>query len=467
MGKPFRIKRVKDSLRAVAWRMVTTTLLAAVAMGMPLFDDVVTASASESVPVAAQLMLTKAARLMEKKEYQQAIDTLLAFQAKGDAPSAGRSDPRGHHHPLIYFALGNGYLMLENLSRAENAYREALERNPDNADAWMNLAGACYRQEKYADAARSFLKAYETAAEKKPERLFYGAAAYLNAGDHQRSIAVFESLLAAHPDRIEPAWKENLIHALLAADQSQRALPHIMELVQTYEGDDKIRWQEILLQQYLALDMNNEALALVMALTRDHPLASRWWKALAHVHLTASRYEEALAALTIYSWLAVPTEEEQKLLADLFLQVDIPVKAAPIYTAMLHHKTDRHLLQHLVMAYQRLGRPEEALEHLEKVGRHVPDPSVGMLKGDLLYELGRYEDAADVYRQVAQTDAQHTGRAWLMAGYAAWQMNDLNGSRTAFERAAGFSDQKKAALAAMRRLEQIDQRTKAKAPIDG
>ncbi|MFO7685088.1 MAG: hypothetical protein R6V60_03255 [Desulfobacterales bacterium] len=54
-----------------------------------------------------------------------------------------------------------------------------------------------------------------------------------------------------------------------------------------------------------------------------------------------------------------------------------------------------------------------------------------------------------------------------MAGYAAWQMNDLNGSRKAFERAAGFSDQKKAALAAMRRLEQIDQRTKANAPIDG
>jgi tetratricopeptide (TPR) repeat protein len=358
---------------------------------------------------------------------------------------------------MIYFALGNGYLMLDNFSRAESAYRQALQGNPGYAACWMNLAVTCYRQEKYGEAGRCFVKSYETAAEKKPERLFYGAAAYLSVGEYKRALAGFERLLAAHPAQIEPAWKETLVHAFLAVDQPKRALLYIQELVQEHEGEDKIRWQEILLQQYLSLDMAQEALKLAEELTREHPLAPRWWKALAHVHLTASRYEEALVALAIYSWLTVPTEEEQRLLADLYLHLGIPVKAAPMYEEMLRCGPDDRLLHHLVMAYRRLGRPEEALEHLEKFGQHGSDPSLLMLRGDLLYELGRYGDAADSYRQAARTDAQQAGRAWLMAGYAAWQMNDLTGSRSAFERAKGFSDQKTAALAAIRRLAQFRQ----------
>jgi hypothetical protein len=43
-----------------------------------------------------------------------------------------------------------------------------------------------------------------------------------------------------------------------------------------------------------------------------------------------------------------------------------------------------------------------------------------------------------------------------MAGYAAWQDNDLETSRQAFRRASAFKQHKKAALAAIRQIEAIN-----------
>lgn len=446
---------VKGGIQAGIGRMMVA-VLGSLCLGA--VSGMASASASEPVPPPARLVLAKAGRLMEDERYPEAVEALTAFAARGGSmPASGRPDPRGYHHPLIYFALGNAHLMQDALLQAENAYRRALARDPGMADAWANLAGVYYRRKEYAEAGKCFLQSYETAAEKEPERLFYSAAAFLNAGRHKRSIGLLERLLADHPADSRPAWKETLVHALLAADQAGRALPYIRQLVQTCEGEQKIRWQEILLQQYLQLEMQQEALALVRTLTREQPTEARWWKALAHVQLTGSRYENALAALLIYSWLAAPSADEQRLLADLYLQVGIPVKAAPIYAELLERKPNPHLLQHLAMAYRRLGRPADALKHLEPFAQGADEPSVLMLQGDLLYEMGRYADAAEIYRQAARIDAHQTGRAWLMAGYAAWQMNDLSGSRAAFERAAGFRDQKEAARLAMHRLSQYRQ----------
>ena len=75
-----------------------------------------------------------------------------------------------------------------------------------------------------------------------------------------------------------------------------------------------------------------------------------------------------------------------------------------------------------------------------------------MMKADLLYSLERYREAEEVYRQVARKETPQTGRAWLMAGYAAWQSEDFSASRSAFEKAAADRCHRKAALLAMRQL---------------
>lgn len=409
------------------------------------------------LPLPVRAVLNQIQPLLQGKDYPRAVERLLAFQSRGGpAPAPGAADPKGYHHPEIYYALGNCYLLQEQFEQAATAYRQAVVRDPGHTYAWLNLAKACYEMKDYAETGRCFGQGYASAEGKDPEHLYLSAAAYLMAGDHMQSIAVFEQLLNAHSQSVQPQWKEYLVHALLAAAQPRRALPYIRELASVYTGDKQIQWQEILLYQYLQLGMNTEALALARTLTEQSPTTARWWKALAHIQLDAGRNDDALAALTIYAFLSPLSLEEKKLLADLSLQAGIPVKAAPVYEICLKEKPDKEFLRRLVIAYRQLGRSDTALERLDDFGLQPDDGELLMLKAELLYALKRFEQAAAAFRRAAKSDGPHAGRAWLMAGYCAWQMDDLPASKADFARAAEYKDEKKTALTALRQIAPVD-----------
>jgi tetratricopeptide (TPR) repeat protein len=305
---------------------------------------------------------------------------------------------------------------------------------------------------QHAAAGRCFKKAYETSSEKNPEHLYYSAAAYLMAEDYPQSIDGFDQLFTLHPDSIKPEWKEHMVHALLAADRPRRALPFIRELVRIYNGDKQIQWQEILLHQYMQLDMQQDALNLAHTLTRQTPTLAKWWKALAHIQLNAEHYEDALMALTIYSFLVPLSMDEKKLLADLNLQLNIPVKAAPLYETCLKEKPDKRMLQQLAVAYRQLGKPETAIAAIDAVDPDSDDVDIMLLKGELYYSLEQFEQAVEAYKKAARNKGRHVGRAWLMAGYAAWQLNDIAVSKDAFTKAAEHRQQLEAANKALKRL---------------
>jgi tetratricopeptide (TPR) repeat protein len=408
---------------------------------------------AQDLPLSVCMVLAKITPMLRNNEYSRAIETLLTFQAQGvSAAEPGRSDSKGHHHPEIYFALGNCHLLQGHYEPAAAAYRQALTRDASHSSAWLNLAKACYEMKQYTEAGHSFARGYKTAKEKIPEHLYYSAAAYMMADKPVCAIECFEQLLASHPTYFKPEWKEHLVHALLAVDQPRRALPYIRELADTYSGDKQIQWQEILLYQYLQLAMAREALNLALTLTRQAPTVAKWWKALTHIQLNAGQYEEALTSLIVHSYLAPLSLEEKKLLADLNLQLGIPINAAPVYETCLKEKPDEQLLQRLVLAYRQLGRPETALECIDAFGVNPNDTDLMLLKGELLYSLKEFEKAAAAYRRAAQNGGRQIGRAWLMAGYAAWQMNDISASRDAFAKAVDCKEEKKAATEALRQL---------------
>ena len=409
---------------------------------------------TRDLPLPVQVVLKQIDPLLQQKDYPRAVKRLLAFQTRGGpAPAPGVTDPRGYHHPEIYYALGNCYLMQQKFEPAARAYRDAVTRDPAHTYAWLNLAKANYEIKDYTEAGRCFGQGYASAREKNPEHLYFSAAAYLMAGDHLQSIVIFEQLLSKHPQAVKPQWKEHFVHALLTADQPRRALPYIRELAHIYTGDKQIQWQEILLHQYLQLEMNAEALALARTLTEQAPTTAKWWKALAHIQLDAGRNDDALAALTVYAFLTPLSLEEQKLLADLSLQAGIPVKAAPVYETCLKEKPNKEFLRRLVIAYRQLGRSDTALRRLEEFGLTPEDHELLMLKGELLYALEKFEQAAAVFRRAAKIEGPHTGRAWLMAGYAAWQIEEITASKEDFARAAEYKNEATSALTALRQIQ--------------
>jgi tetratricopeptide (TPR) repeat protein len=407
------------------------------------------------LPMPARVILSKAGALIREKKVDRAIAELTAFQDRGTAPTAaGQPDPKGYHHPEVCFALGTCHLLLQDYDAAAKAFEEAVRLDPTHGGAWLNLAKASYELKDYPRAARCFAQAYDQAQEQKPEHLYYSAVAYQQASQLVPCLSAFEKLFEKHADIVEPAWRENYVSALLTAGRPRQALPHIRQLAEHCGADKQIQWQEILLQQYLRLDMQVQARDYAVFLTCQDPTRARWWKALAHVDLQAGRYDQALVAMTVYSFLTPLNAQETKLLADLNLQLGIPVKAAPLYETALAEKPDARLIRSLAMALQQLGRTEQALEALNRFappGQDQPAELV-MLRADLLYALDRFDEAAQVYRQAAESDGAKAGRAWLMAGYAALQINDTAAGRRAFKKAAAFERHRQAALTALRQL---------------
>ncbi len=408
------------------------------------------------MPNSVRWLLTDVGRLIDQKSYGQALEKIREFQAKGGpAPADGEKKTDAYHHPMLYFALGNCHLLLQQYAPAEKAFQEVIRQRPENLSARLNLAKAYYEHGLYAKAAHHFKTAYDlsTDNDKTPDSLYYCAAAYLMAQDYKQAISVFEQLLANHPGDVVPAWKANYVHALLGDGQSRRALPHIVALIDVTTGDERERWQEVLIHQYLQLKMEKKARAYAEQLTREAPTNSRWWKLLSQIRLYNGDYADALAAMTIYGYLEPLTVEEKKVWADLNLHLGIPAQAAPVYAGLLaDDDIDSRIIKKLVSAYRQLGRTDDALVQLERCGQLEKDTDLLMLRADLLYEMKQFKDAAAAYRQAAEKDHPHCGKAWLMAGYAAWQNQEIGPSRQAFEHAAKYNKQRKSALAAIRQL---------------
>lgn len=417
------------------------------------------ASTPGELPPAVRVVLSKAHDHMADDDYDRALEVIENFQARGKPdPDPDRPDPRGYHHPEVYFTIGNIHLATENPEKAGAAYRLALKHDPDHVHARLNLARVQYEKAEYAPAGENFLNAYESGDEKEPEYLYYAAVSWLMADALDASIEAFERLIDKHPDHITPEWRENMVHALLSNDQPGEALSHIKILADEYTGEKRIQWQENLLYLYIRMDMTEAAENYAHTLTREAPMTARWWKALAHAALARDNHKNALVAMTIYAYLTPLTPDEKKLLADLNLHVGIPVMAAPAYEAALNEKDEKSILRNLVIAYQQLEKPKKALEAIAAFGEHENDPELLMLKADILYAMENFTAAAEAYRKAAEIESGHaqTGRAWLMAGYAAWQLNDLPTARDAFKKAAAFDDQKKDATTAIEQLRDLD-----------
>lgn len=395
------------------------------------------------LPAPVRLVLAKIGPLINGKEYAKAAAAL--------EEALTREETR---HAELYAALGNCRLLKGDNIAAIKAYSQAVVLDQGHGQAWLNLAKAHYDSKQYREAGRCFAKGYELESDKKAETLYYSGAAYLMGGAHQEAINSFERLFAAHAKSVKSEWREHYIHALLGGNQHKRALPLIRDLAVTSQSDKKAQWQELLLHQYVQLNMHNEAQAYARELVDQQPGEAKWWKAMVHLQLAANRLEDALAAMTVYSYLAPLSREESRLLADLFLQAGIPAKAVTLYTRQLENQADPQVLQRLAIAYHQMDKGEQALEVLARYKNLGSDARLLMLKGEICYNLKRYAEAAASYRQAAGISGSHQGQAWLMSGYAAMQKQDLVASEQALAQAAKYDKERRAATLALGRLKQ-------------
>ena len=411
------------------------------------------AQSDQKMPMAVQHLLINVRKAMDKNDYAAAVKLIQGTQAKSQSN-------KPCSHPTVCLALGNCFLMQKNLDRAEAAYLTALSLDKNYLDAQVNLAKVYTDTHRPAKAAEAFWTAYQLSDPKNSKYLYYSAVMALTDGKTQTAIRRFESLFAAHPNQVTRQWRENYANALVTAQQWKKAAPVIRNLIAQSKGEVRIKWQEVLLQIYLTMNDTSKALDLATTLSRQSPSEARWWKARVHIRLTRGEYAGAFEDLIIYSFITPLSRQEKKLFADLSLQLNIPARAAHMYETLIAESAGqksspahtRQMINRLVCAYRQMDRSDKALAVLNRFDPQAGNPELLLLKGDVLYESKDYKAADKAFRTAAQKNCSQKGQAWLMAGYAAWQYNDLVASRSAFKQAAQYKRHRKDALAAIAQL---------------
>jgi tetratricopeptide (TPR) repeat protein len=401
----------------------------------------------DDMPFALQVILNDAYKHFDNQEYKKAIEKLDKFRVENKS---------GSDHYLIDFSLGNAWLYLDNPSKAVSFYESAIFKNKDFSAAWLNLARCRYDLSQFGKAGEAFEKGYETSSPKEGETLYYAAASYFTANNASKSIEVMERLFGYHPDDIKLEWKETLVHAYLAVEDPEKALALMEELVMQFTGEKKIQWQEAILYQYLSMNMQKKALRLAGQLTETYPLEPKWWKALAHIHLSEDRHLEALAAMTIYGYLQPFNEKEKKLMADLSLIAGVPSKALSYYESLHAQFSKTDIIVKIVQSYQMMNQQQQALKWAEKGLSQSRSSELMMQKATILYELRQYDKSIQVFESFIKEKKGDTGLAWLMIGFAAAQDNNLDKALLAFENASKFERHQKTALFHLEQIKRYD-----------
>lgn len=350
------------------------------------------AAGPQAISATVQRLVYNAQQDMQKQEYQKAVTTLSVYLK--------RNPKRAHY--LLEFTLGNAYTGLNRIKDARIHYYRATKLNPDYSPAWQNLGKTCFDLELYEQAGASMFKAYKLDGEQHPTRLYYAAVGYLLAGQAEKSRPLLECLLA---DRSKPPKSE---------------------------------WIEAYLQVCLDLEETDKALKLIKQLLANDQTKARWWKLLAQLQLQKNNYRQAVAALEIYGYLQPLKNEELKLLGDIYLSIEAPVKAAEHYALLCHREPSIKYQAQLARAWFAAHHHKTALTVLQKAISRHPDAGLWFLKGQILYDQNHYAKAGDAFAAAEDLTAAPNGKALMMMAYCSINLEKYDQARTILKRACSY-----------------------------
>ena len=362
---------------------------------------------------AVQKVVYTAQQAMEKKDYLKAKEYLKKFIEK---------NPQKPHY-LVEFTLANAFAVTDKNTEALQHYRAAADLYPDFAAAWQNMGKIYFGLKQYDKAGDCLLKGYEINEKKDSSLLYYAAVSYI------------------------------------MAKKEKNALPHLERLVSGEIGAPKTEWLEALLKVCMDLQLKEKAFQVIHRLLEKNGNDPRWWKILAQFHLQESDYKPAVAALTVHSYLTFLKKQDIMLLGDLYNAVGVPLSAAVYYEKALTSGNNPAVYEKLASAYIGAHRPAKAIEVLDRALEKKPTSGLWFTMGQVLYEQGNFDKAYNAFNQSARLNSKN-GRAYLMMGYCALQMDKKETARSAFQKATRFPKQRKIAKELLKQVASLSKESR-------
>lgn len=318
------------------------------------------------------------------------------------------------------FHLGVSLDQAEQKEEALVQYQEAVRMEPRFAQGWLNLAELAYNLEKYGIAGESFYQGFQHQDTDPPniDLLYYAAACHILAQEHVRASDILEDLVSGKYGSPELEWYRALIAATIDMEDQERGQRAIESLLADFPG-------------------NPEAWYLAFQYAANY-----------------NDYRKAAVALTITGYLRPLSRAESLALGDVYTAIGVPAAASKYYKQALIEEGTADEYERLASAYLASYQSAEALLALRKALEKEPTVRLWSLLGDQHYVDENYEESYQAYQKCTDLDPSY-GRAYLMMGYCALELERYGNAVELLEKAAEYPEQEETAIALLKRVHRL------------
>jgi tetratricopeptide (TPR) repeat protein len=217
----------------------------------------------------------------------------------------------------------------------------------------------------------------------------------------------------------------------------------------------KTEWLELLVYALIQEEKWIQAENRVHSLLSKRPNDPRLWQLLAHVRSQQKDLLGAASALELAYDLDQPEKKKWRDLASMYAAAGVPLMAVQAMQRGLEESPQPGHCWRMGRLYAQALRIDHAVQWMDKALSRKDNPEWHLEKADLLYAHEQYDRCREAAIRAAESSSGLRGRAWLLAGYAAWQAQDWIQAKEAFSRARQVEETAARAAACLQTVERI------------
>jgi pentatricopeptide repeat protein len=186
----------------------------------------------DDLPREARLALFEAQQQLEAGNSEKAVDILEKYvhdHAKKD------------DNFVMRYQYASMLVQVDRRQEALAEYERVVVLEPRYDAGWLGLGETAYGLGQYQRAADALRKGYETSAEKRPDVLYYSAAAQLLSGDAKGAVPVLENLVSGAHGAPKFEWYRGLVSACLQAGEPEHGREAVDQMLARF-GTNPDAW---------------------------------------------------------------------------------------------------------------------------------------------------------------------------------------------------------------------------------
>lgn len=310
---------------------------------------------------------------------------------------------------ILYSMLGVAYFNQEKFYEASQTFGTAYELFPEKTDFLTNQTQCIVNhaqntddRQSYIEGAKLFEKCYETIPGNDLDHLEKAALCYYAAEDLKSAKRVF---LEIYELKSEPDFD---------------ILETVYSICEELEQKDEMR-------KYLLLMMDLK------------PLEHDYWRLLGQMYSEENDYLNVAAILEVAYTIQTPEKKDLDTLVSLYNYLNVPLRTAKSLVKNSELGLDEDDNKLIINGYYATNRFDKSVSYIDELISKKKQADLMIQKANILLESRKNEEAIKAADDIIAFDPKQ-GEAYLIKGYAAWDIGDWKLAKEAFEEAADFKD---------------------------